>query len=425
MQDRILKNMSGEVEIFVYKKGKLIQYDRGPNTVTIWAKHATMHLLSGETFGSWDVSPTTNIWCQRVFDATGGAGSSLDSDYAHKAVGSPALITGEGSNADGTMLSGQQYFAGNASPYFTFNTRWSKSAIDANTTVGDRTNVDSEMKLPFFPTKILFGTGFEWGAWADIPPEYQSIYATQGWSSGTFNDVTAINNARNVYSNSYTSPNLNQKRSMNDIYSGALTTPTISDSDFAISGAIKNGLYQLAEYPLGKTGAAGQTIPPSYLMPSVSQRYWPSTGGDSSDFITEWIGGNEFFKKKYQGIGDPSFIYCRRESRFFQTGSEVLLSNDTSLENKITLTAVMPEQTGANAGILYPYNGYTLKVAGLYCDARLILGNSVPTGIGDDDPDELDNYNKMRHGMIMAKRYIAPINKSHDVSITCRWTLYL
>jgi hypothetical protein len=411
MQDRILKNMSGELEIFVFKKGQLIQYDRGPNTVTVWAKHATMHLLSGESFGSWDVSPSDNVWCQRLFNT--------DSVYAHTA----AVTPGMGGNADGTLMSGQQYFSTNSSPNFALDKRWSQSTINAATADGDRTDTDTDMKLPFFPTKILFGTGFEWDAWASIPSAYQTVYTSEGWDSATFNDAV-ISNVKNSYSNSYTNPSLNKRRSMNDIYSGALTTPTISADDFAISGAIKDGIYKNGDFG-DTTSIAGKVIPPSYTMP-VCQRYWPSGGGDSSAFYTEWIGGNEFLKKKYQGIGDPCFLYSRRESRFFQNGTEILLSNDSYLENKITITTVMPEQTGVNAGIFYPYNGYTLKVAGLYCDARPILGNSVPTGgVGDEDPAEYDNYNKQRHGMIMAKRYIAPINKSHDVSITCRWTLYL
>jgi hypothetical protein len=424
MQDRILKNMSGELEIFVYKKGKLIQYDRGPNTVTVWAKHATMHLLSGEMFGSWDVAPSNNIWCQRLFDS--------DSSYAHKITGSPALIPGEGSNADGTLMSGQQYFSSNTDPDFALDKRWSQSTINAATADGDRTDTDTDMKLPFFPTKILFGTGFEFSSWSEIAtsyPDYATVYTSEGWDSSTFNGpygaYQTLQNDRNIYSNSYTSPTLNKRRSMNDIYAGALTTPTILDTDFAIPGAIKNGVYQLGD-PDSKTGAAGQSIPPSYTMPADNQRWWPSTDPDSGLFKTEWIGGNEFLKKAWQGVGDPCFLYSRRESRFFQNGSEVLLSNDSYLENKITVTTVMPEQTGVNAGIFYPYNGYVLKVAGLYCDARCILGNSVPTGgPGDEDPAENDDYLKMKHGMIMAKRYIAPINKSHDVSITCRWTLYL
>ena len=63
----------------------------------------------------------------------------------------------------------------------------------------------------------------------------------------------------------------------------------------------------------------------------------------------------------------------------------------------------MPEQTGSNSGKFYPYNGYMLKVAGLFCDARFILTNTQPTNDGesDDSPqDEWDNWSKMQYGIM-------------------------
>jgi len=40
----------GELEVIGMKDGKVIHYDKGKNTVTVWGKHSTMHLLSGEAF---------------------------------------------------------------------------------------------------------------------------------------------------------------------------------------------------------------------------------------------------------------------------------------------------------------------------------------------------------------------------------------
>jgi len=182
---------------------------------------------------------------------------------------------------------------------------------------------------------------------------------------------------------------------MNDIYSGALTTPIITDSDYAITGAIKNGLYE-------------------------------SNAGDSAKIET--TSGNYFSIQNDWGIGRPSFIYAKRESRFYQSGAEVALNFDSNVENKITYTVTMPEQTGAYAGTFYPYNGFVLKEAGLFTDAGFRLKDtSPPNDAGSDDSAlaEFDNFSSMPHGMLFAKRYISPITKSHDVSITARWTIYL
>lgn len=375
-------DFKGELEILGHNsKGKLVHYDKGENTVTVWAKHATMHLLSGEGYTSW--GSNSHPFSQRSFDET----------TDHTATG-----TGEGTNSEGTLISGQQFFSNNSSPDFNLDSRWTKSSINAQTVDGDRSDDDAEMKYPFFPTKMLFGTGFEWDLWTNIPTDYTSVYSGQGWDQTTFD--TNIGNVLNVYSNIWGGSNLTQARSMNDIYAAALTTPTIQDTDFAIPGAIKNGTY----------------------MDSATERFG-SAGGTIKTF---YEGGNEYLAREWQGVGDPCFIYSRRESRFFQSGGEVQLTNDTYLENKITYTVVMPEQTGALAGIYYPYNGYTLKVAGLYCDAKLLLGNSEPTGGGGDEHvDEQDNWNKQKYGIMFAKRFIAPITKSHDVSITARWSIYL
>jgi hypothetical protein len=140
------------------------------------------------------------------------------------------------------------------------------------------------------------------------------------------------------------------------------------------------------------------------------------------------INGNYFPSYNYWGVGKPCFIYARREARFYQSGSEIGLDFDTSMENKITYTVTLPEQTGTNAGIFYPYNGFILKVAGLFADARFFLRNTIPASDAQSDDaslQEFKNFTKMPQGILIAKRYISPITKSHDVSVTARWTLYL
>lgn len=374
-------NIYGELEVTASKNGKVFHYDKGDNEVTIWAKHATMHLLTGEIF--------TTHGEQRLFDT--------DDINAHTAGTNP----GEGINVDGTLLSGQQYFSNNTDPNFSLTSRWSRSTIQPSQVEdGDASGEASQVKFPFFPTKMLFGTGFEWNRWADIPSEYQTSYADSDWNSGIFD--TNVDETENDYSNIFSGSNLVKARSMNDIFSGSLSTPAVVDTDFGIPGAIKDGMYSSSSDYRGITG----------YTPAIEAKTFED-------------GGNEYLVKSWAGVGRPCMIYARRESRFFQAASEVALSSDNNLENKITYTVVMPEQTGADAGIFYPYNGYTLKVAGLFADARMILGNSIPVGGTQEEQQELENYNRMPYGIMYAKRYISPIQKSHDVSISSRWTLYL
>lgn len=358
----ILKTLRGEVEVIGEKNGKVFHYEKSANTVTDWAKHSTMHVLTGEAF------------------TTHGVQRSFDTSTDHPSQVSP----GEGHNSDGTLISGQQYFQGNED-YQQYGYFKSRSTQVPNTGLGDSSNQPEDMYKPFFPTKMLFGTGFEWKNWTELEannPEHKNAYFEDGWNQSTFD--SNINEVYNNYSGYWDSASsvLNQTRTMNDIYSGPLSE-IIESSDFGIKGAVKNGLYF-------------------------------DSDSDSANIIEE--GGNKFLDKQYAGIGLPCFIYPNRESRFFQDGAEIFLSADGNFENKITFTVVMPEQSGTNAGIFYPYNGYILKQAGLFCDANLVKDN---TSSGDDLEE------KMPHGLLFAKKNISPITKSHDVAITIRWTIYL
>ena len=356
----------GKLEVAASKNGKVFHYDAGSNVVTVWAKHATMHLLTGESFSSHGN--------QREF-----VGHDLDN------------------NPDGTILSGRQYFQPNGTEYG-LEYRWSKSTASASTApgIGDLTNEDDDIKFPYFPTKMLFGTGFEWATWAEVPQEYKDIYIAQNTDWPTIFE-TNIGDDDNDYSDTYVAQASapTKTRTMNDVLAAGLSQNPTED-DFAVRGAVKNGL--------------------------VFDRVADGVGGGTAKLI-EVEGTNEFSDYPYRGIGKPSFIYSLRNERFMIQDSEVGLSSDAEdIENKITFTVNMQEQTGTEEGWFYPYNGFILKQAGLFCDARMLLGNTVPISPG---VDEYDNYSKMPYGIIMAKRNIAPIQKSHDVAISSRWTLYL
>lgn len=358
--------LRGELEIIGRRNGKIFHYDKGPNTVTVWGKHVMMHILTGESF-----------------TAQGAQRSTIATD--HKAI----IAAGDtGYNNDGTLMSNQQYFD---APTFPGSMGWWSRA-------DSRIPSASNYIYPIFPVKLLFGTGFEYAAYNSglypMPSDFQTFYAST-INAGTFgnNGISA-----NDYSNNFggtTGDSLIKMRSVNDIYSSTLATPTVLDSDFGIPGAIKDGMYH-------------------------------NSVGDSQKL--QIIAGNYFSNYNYWGIGKPAFLYAKRESRFYQSGSEIGLDFDSNVENKITYSVTLPEQTGTNAGRFYPHNGFVLKVAGLFCDARFFLRGDIPIDDAHSDDSglqEYKNYTKMPYGMIIAKRYIAPITKSHDVSITARWTLYL
>lgn len=387
-------HLKGKLVIIGEKDGKVFHYDEGDNVVTIWAKHATMHLLTSETYSTH--------------------GNKLAPDgqtmiYSSRSINPSNHALGV-YNADGTLISDEQYLGDNTNYYANGYHKHLNRAADLSVepAYGDDPN-NGGFIYPFFPTKMLFGTGVEYASWADVVaagrngPETDItsyVHPKNGaWNETLFNNL--VNSPENYYSDiwSQTSKSLVKARTVNDVYSGVLQGAIPSETDFAIPGAIKDATYR-----------------------------------DTSDFSKiEVIDGKQFAKGSYRGIGRPAFVYAKRD-RFFKEGSEAKLSlgstaGTENLESKITFSVILPEQQN---GEFYPYNGYTLKIAGLFCDARMLLGNKVPVGDYVNMPTDTDltefeysNYLKMPGGIMWAKRKIAPIYKSHDVKITAQWTIYL
>lgn len=361
------KPIHGVLEVFGWENGKLFHYDNGSNTITRFGKHAMMHVLTGESFA--------------------GGGASYGNLRApapanHYTAGFPGDSNW---NNDGTLISNYQYFD---SPTFPGSMGWWSKADSGISGFGT-------YLYPFFPTKMLFGTGYEFPNFTSMGADFQAYYNGVGITSSTW---AYVGDATNTYSNNFggvSGDSMVKCKTINDIYSTTLSTPVILDSDFGIPGAIKDGIYH-------------------------------SDKADSQKL--QQITGSYYSNYNYWGVGKPSFVYCRRESRFYQSGSEVGLDFDSDVENKITYTVTLPEQVGSSAGKFYPYNGFVLKVAGLFCDARFFLRDFIPANDAqslDSGLQEYKNYLKMPGGMLIAKRYIAPITKSASVSITFRWTLYL
>jgi hypothetical protein len=389
MSEDMNMKMRGEVEVWAYDKdGKLIHHDKDHNVVTNWAKQATMHLMTGEVFtthGDRDINDTENF-------SSRARRSSEASDHILGSV-----------NNDGTLVSGEQFLGDNSN----YPQYWSDNTVVLNPVDGD--NTDEDFHYPFFPTKMLFGTGVEYKDWQAVIDDGkdgngQDGYANPangGWSEVAFDDVLTTTNVD--YSNYYstvwdgTGYKLLKSRTLNDVYAGSLSNVEnpLDEDSFGVKGAIKDATFN---------GQNGLTV----LAP-VDNKYF-ATGS-------------------YKGIGQPAFIYAKRASRFMQAGdvelNEGQLVGTEHLESRITFTVTMPKQ---DAGEFYPYNGYTIKQAGIFADAAMLLRNSVPADETDnDDINNLEyiNYVKQPCGIMWATRNIAPIFKTHDTEIVVQWTIYL
>lgn len=194
-------NIRGEVEIIGRENGKIIYYDKGPNMVTYWARHAVMHLLTGDCFA---LSGKKRAY-------TGSHSSST--------------------NLDGTLLSGAQFFHDNAGdPTYSDKFYWIET-----------TSTPTKI-YPFMPVKMLFGTGHEFTTYPDFSTEDGLV--DEWGSSGSF--LSGISGNDNTYSNIFDDPSSQsglpkKARTVNSNTTDLKTTPAITQEDVAISGAIKDG----------------------------------------------------------------------------------------------------------------------------------------------------------------------------------------
>jgi len=347
----------GELNVYAWRDGKLFYHDGGDNTITVWAKHAMMHLLTGDVF--------TNL---------GTAGKNMP-DFSSNSVHS----MNDKKNIDGYILSQAQYWWQGSD--------WEGQWSYCNDAYGNKTYAT-------FPTKMLFGTGKEYANWNHVvnvaTQEEQDYLATIWTNQSDFNNN--ISDSENYYSGTVSAGGGYQKygdfpliktRTVND-YLSAKIDGSPDQTEYGVDGAIKNGKL-------------------TFL---------------NSDLLVS--GSTDTLKTTYRGIGRPAFLYSRRNTTWNESTAEVFLSSEgLGYENKITYTVTMPEQSVATNtdGWFYPYNGYTLKEVGLFSDSLLSIGGLSTPGVYA--------YDNMPGGIMIAKRYIAPLRKEANVAISAQWTLYL
>lgn len=378
-KEKLNLKLHGRVQTWALINDEVIYYDDGSNTVTDWAKHANIHLMTGESFsthGNEYDNGTENIKSIRSID--------------------PLDHTTE-FNSDGTILSKKQFLSDNLD-YYDENENWfyykTKPDFDLNDS-DNSDNYNNNLFFPTFPTKMVFGTGLEFENWDDIDDKYKKDEgdplwdislknpANGGWSETSFNEN--IENIKNYYSNrSDVNGNLKSARTVNSPISSVNISP-VESNETGITGIVKS-LYD----------------------------------GNNSD-ILESVENLYLEKKEYRGLGKPSFIYFDRKLRNFEGSSEVqALTGDletlNNIESAITYSITMPAQT---VGEFYPYNGYLLKEVGLFADALITIGNEIPQA-GESSIIS----KKMPCGIMWAKRKINPVFKRHEVEIVSRWTLY-
>lgn len=363
--DNIPLGIRGELEVIVRDKNKqVISYQKDHNEITQWMKHAIVHLLAGDTLTTEYTRQigSTGVYTYSTMQANGGT----------------TFHTNASVNLDGLLLSDKPYFhAGLGDTTFSWRNFDPKAGSE-------------NFRTPFYPTKMLFGTGKEIKADASWATDIEGYYGSNptilsnflGENVNSTNFTQNIDNATNYYSNTlnFAGTALEQTRTIQPNSTNQITGD-ISANETGITGAIKNCLI---------TDTASQT--------------------ENYDFTTTFMA-----KGLYRGVGRPCFLYAQRLPANFATSSIIpgfthISQEDASVyEDKFTYSVIMP-QNSSNS--FYPYNGWILREAGLFTDSVLRIKDGPP------------NF-AMPVGVMLAKRYITPVIKTPDVEIEMRWSIFI
>jgi hypothetical protein len=409
--------MDGYVDIKAYneKDGKkeLIYHDTGDNTVTDWMRHAIMVMLTGAVFskngdGAKGLSLDTNFSDSYSSLLNENQYSAPDTNTSeNKIAHTVGTSTLTGTNQDGYLLNGKQYFW--KTEDYTGHYSAASSKLGSN-------------YYALFPTKVLLGTGKEYDSWATLQSENES--ENQPWYANMLNEYGGtVSEAQAEFdANISISSNGAVKQKNCNVLSGSISNNVYSSDAASISR------MRTVNDPSTDTSARTNTSTMSKnfnVVGAIKTCYFNSTS-DSSKLMSSISSEGRLLKPTYRGIGRPCFIYFNTSTtneNWRDTSAEVILSNDSSLNylNKITFSITMPSQSAVNdaIGAYYPYNGYTLRQIGLYNDARL---SKVVSAVGTDEASAKP-YNNMPCGMLLAVKNIAAFTKIADTSVTLTWTL--
>jgi hypothetical protein len=398
-------DVTGEVDVKAYKNGELIYRDIGNNVVTDYMRECIMVLLTGSGFsknGNNSIVPV-------------GSSASANGDVSrasNRTVTMPNMTatyhrtmtdTNDGRNLDGYILNKGQYF-------------W-----DINSVIPKYTSSKfPENIYAWFPTKVLLGTGKEYESWAVLKSEnetensawYQNMLNIYGGSESNLtaaqigfdqNIYGGVIGPCNTYSGSLASnvftgnAPMIQCRSVNDPNpSHILETNSDMHRDYGVVGAIKTGYF---------------------------------SSNDSAMLEESTSDEGRRVKPVFRGVGRPAFIYFNAptdgsEGWSNQTGGvEVTLSKDINKTylHRITFSVTLPEQAAStnSVGAYYPYNGNNLKQIGLFCDALLTSETSATSSL------DTFGYKNMAGGILQAKKNIASLTKTSDISLNLLWSILI
>ena len=360
-KDLMQFNFRGELDVKGHMDGQLVYHDGGDNTITTWAKHSMIHALTGDEFTAW---------------GSLGKNTPLNTHAALTYV-----------NPDGNCISNKQYW-------------WSYADLVSScppwTTPNAADTTAATLLYSILPTKILFGTGRESDTWGHLTTQEQSILSAGGWTGGS-DPSTGFETGIASTTDNY--------------YSGTLTNAGTYGS-FSGAGTITNS--RTFTDPL-TAKLVGTPDPGEFGVQGAIKDSLPGSGV-AAGVVT----------RVNTGIGNPNFLYFQRDftTRWASTSSEVYISSNTgdNYEHKITYSMTMPSQTDTYLNWYYPYNGFTLKVAGLFSDSRLVMGNNIPPG---QSAAGYYQYTNMPSGIMFAKRYISPITKVAGLQLSIQWTIYI
>lgn len=411
--DNIPLNMHGELEVIVKDRdGNVLSYERGCNQVTNLAKMAIIHLLAGEIGVEDDARYSTiNTHSTQLRGASKIGEASSASSVAIYSRFVPSNH-GMGYNNDGILVSEEQFFYDG-----------SKVVSLPNTNHLSQVNPLDENFSFNFPTKMLFGTGMEAYDTTTMDTAYSTDAGTEV-SGGIISRLNGYNNdaaasQTSFFSNSadltnWYSNSAYKCRTLQPSNTEPKLTPNPSATDTAISGAIKNCLIQTQD---------------------DSIKYNPSTHMATPDC---------------RGTGYPCFIYAKRSTQNFynvdNTDKETYYEMNNALnkeevpyETELTYTVVMPAQAVGNTTIsaFYPYNGWILKQAGLFSDARYVLRSNNVSPYSEDDfinkvngtDTESDSASIYRNSiggqMLFTRNLSSPIIKTPDNVVTFIWHIFV
>ena len=418
--DRIPIGMRGELEVIVKDRdGNIKSYERDHNQVTKLAKMALLHLLAGEIGTNdsdiYSVPGTNTLRSYTLNPITPGVstGAKITSSFEPSNHDSTY-------NRDGQLVSGSQYFFSGE----TYKTADTNSLSQVQPLDIARTGIKFN-----FPTKMLFGTGLE--SKNDVDDNVINLYnddlgtavntqiinILNGFSAGSgldsnFFKYCNTDDTENVFTNWYSAIPERSKTLQPVSVTAISSSKSPKDTDTAIKGAIKHCFIE------------------------------------SSGDVTHYNATEKMAKAIYRGYGYPCFIYATRETSNFYANAE----NNTDVhyemndafgsspyETEVTYTVVMPAQPVASNSIttFYPYNGWILRQAGLFCDSRYAIRSASSDSVYKESTllananqgqttDGPRSYRDSAGGMMLFTRNLSsPILKTADDEVTFIWHIFI